>query len=208
MSYYTQQNIQQQQNSQQKSLGIFIVIALHVVLIWALANGLGAKIGKVIFPEAIQIKNIEQPTVEPQATKPVDLTEKPFETPPIFIPPTEFTPIDNGSTLKGTTPEQIIQPTYSPFTKASIKRAPKPDYPSAAARLLEEGTTGMNLLITADGRVANAEVTQSSGSARLDEAAVKHAMRNWVFTPCTENGKAVSCEQNMRLKWQLEDAKR
>jgi periplasmic protein TonB len=44
------------------------------------------------------------------------------------------------------------------------------DYPAAAMRANEQGTTGFLLLIESDGRVAHCRVTRSSGSAALDVA--------------------------------------
>lgn len=98
--------------------------------------------------------------------------------------------------------------TPSNLSKAKLLKASKPDYPSAAARLGEEGATGLKLFINVDGRVSDVQLVSSSGSSRLDEAAVKHAKRNWVFSPCTEGGKAIACWHQTKLVWQLKDAER
>lgn len=101
----------------------------------------------------------------------------------------------------------IINSTLS-ISKPRIIRATKPEYPSAASRLGEEGTTGLSLYVTTDGRVAEAKVFSTSGSSRLDNAAIKHALRNWAFTPCMEGDKAVACWHQTKMVWRLEDAKR
>jgi TonB family protein len=100
-----------------------------------------------------------------------------------------------------------VFPTVS-ISKPRLIRATKPDYPLAASRLSEEGVTGLSLYVTSDGHVADAKVFSSSGSTRLDEAAIKHALRNWAFTPCMQDEKAIACWHQTKMVWRLEDAKR
>jgi periplasmic protein TonB len=203
MSYHVQQN------TQQRSIGIFIVIAFHVLLIWALANGLGQGIINIVSPpDPIKLAPMEKPITPPQIVDP----QKPLLKNPthIVIKPNEFTPIEFESAqpplVVGTGDESTI--TAPSLSKPKLLRASKPDYPSAAARLGEEGATSLKLLINADGRVADAQLVTSSGSSRLDEAAIKHAKRNWAFSPCIEGGKAVACWHQTKLVWQLKDAGR
>lgn len=201
MSYHVQHN------SQQKSLGIFIVIAFHLLLIWGLASGLGVTLINKI-PPAITINpNQEKITppeeitlIEPVIKTNVTLTSIPTEK--VTFEPERV--ISTETILIGTE-ETIIA---SKVSKPKLLKATKPDYPSTAVRLGEEGATGLNLLINTDGRVADAQVYSSSNSTRLDEAAIKHAKRNWTFTPCTENGKTVACWYQTKLVWRLEDAAR
>lgn len=203
MSYHVQQN------TRQKSLGIFIVIAFHVLLIWGLASGLGVTIGKILAPEHITLTPQQEKVVPPEKVDPqeVIIQSKTIVTPkqnteiPITFESEVIT--DNKSGGGG----DLITPTAS-ISKPRIIRATKPEYPSAAARLGEEGVTGLSLYITTDGRVAEANVFSSSGSSLLDNAAIKHALRNWAFTPCMEGDKAVACWHQTKLVWRLEDAKR
>lgn len=201
MSYHVQQN------TQQRSIGIFIVIAFHVLLIWALANGLGTTIVTIFTPEPIKLAPVEQKIPPPQTVDPLEpVINKPTK---IVITPNELTnlkfddvqpPVVTG----GGTDESVIAPTLS---RPKLLKASKPDYPSAAARLGEEGATSLKLLINTEGRVADAQLVTSSGSSRLDEAAIKHAKRNWAFSPCTNEGKPVACWHQTKLVWRLEDAR-
>ncbi len=202
MSYHVQQN------TQQRSIGIFIVIAFHVLLIWALANGLGTTIIAKLAPDSIQLTPVEKQVVPPPIIEPQEpIIEQRTK---IIIDPnisTEITFDDaHPPTVigKGTDESIIATPSLS---KPKLLRASKPDYPSAAARLGEEGATSLKLLINTDGRVADAQLVTSSGSSRLDEAAIKHAKRNWSFSPCLEGGKAVACWHQTKLVWRLEDAR-
>jgi len=202
MSYHVQQN------TQQRSIGVAIVIAFHVVLIWALANGLGTVIGTIISPEPIQLTPIEKKITPPVTLNPMEPTIETRKK--IIIDTSVFTDIQIEPDRSLITAdvgdgESVIA---SSLSKPKLLKASKPDYPSAAARLGEEGATSLKLLISTDGRVADAQLVTSSGSSRLDEAAIKHAKRNWAFSPCTEVGKAVACWHQTKLVWRLEDAAR
>jgi len=203
MSYHTQYN------SQTRSIGLFFVFAFHVLLILAFANGFAQKI----------IKEIAQPiTVIPIEKK---VTPTPVDTPnTVEIRTTTFI---QQTDLPLVTFTDDINPSVEPkqsdgigsaggiastLTKPKLLKATKPIYPSAAERLGEEGATGLSLFIGSDGRVAEVKLTSSSGSDRLDEAAIKHAKRNWVFSPCTQSGTAVSCWYQTKLVWRLEEARR
>lgn len=61
-------------------------------------------------------------------------------------------------------------------------------YPSQSQRLREEGLVRVRVLIGTDGRAKEAEVAQSSGSSRLDRAAIEGVLRNGRFSPTTRNG--------------------
>jgi len=200
MSYHVQQN------TQQRTLGIFIVIAFHVLLIWALANGLGNVITTVFTPDPIKISQVKNPVIPPTPVEPIEPvvpTKKIILDPttPTFNIPTDSTPIVFSKTPPETMPAIGI-------SKPKLIKASKPDYPLAASRLGEEGSTGLELYVTPEGRVGDVKVYLPSGSPRLDEAAVKHAKRNWAFSACTEGGKAVGCWFKTKLVWRLEDAAR
>jgi protein TonB len=60
-----------------------------------------------------------------------------------------------------------------------------PKYPIRSARLREEGATAVHIRVAESGRVAEVQVTRSSGSKRLDEAAV-YAARKWKFASMPE----------------------
>jgi protein TonB len=202
MSYHVQQN------TQQRSIGIFIVIAFHVLLIWALVSGLGKAIHTVINPPPIQLSQVEQQVKPPLPIDPIE---------PVIAKPTKIVVThDNLANLifDDAQPPVVIgsgkaEPIATPnISKPLLLKATKPEYPSGAARLGEEGATALKLLINTDGRVADVQLVTSSGSSRLDEAAIKHAKRNWAFSPCTEGGKAVSCWYQTKLVWRLENAGR
>lgn len=91
-----------------------------------------------------------------------------------------------------------------PVIDASFRGNPLPIYPSLSRRLGEQGTVTLQVLITAEGRAAEIRIEKSSGSARLDQAAVA-AIREWRFVPALRGGKAVSAWFEWKWQFRLDD---
>lgn len=64
-------------------------------------------------------------------------------------------------------------------------------YPPQSARLRESGVVRVRVLIGANGRAKEATIAQSSGSPRLDNAALQGILRNGRFEPSKRNGQPV-----------------
>jgi protein TonB len=63
-------------------------------------------------------------------------------------------------------------------------------YPQLSRRLGESGTVVLRVELDEQGNVTDARVSNSSGFARLDDAAVA-AVRGWRCTPASRNGQNV-----------------
>ena len=74
-----------------------------------------------------------------------------------------------------------------PITPHEVTAA---DYPVDSLPAQEVGTARVDYLVGIDGTVSEPMVTQSSGSPRLDQAAITIVSR-WRFRPATENGRPV-----------------
>lgn len=68
--------------------------------------------------------------------------------------------------------------------------APQPRYPIDARRRREQGDVVLSVLLGTDGRVQDISVSRSSGSDRLDEAALA-AVRRWRWSPMMVAGVPV-----------------
>ncbi len=78
------------------------------------------------------------------------------------------------------------------------------DYPSAAQRNEEQGTTAVRLDIGTNGRVTNCTVTSSSGSASLDSTTCRLLTSRARFTPARDDtGQATSDSVSTRITWRL-----
>ena len=78
-----------------------------------------------------------------------------------------------------------------------------PKYPPAAFRLGQQGVVVVRMHIDEAGRVADAEVLESSGSPILDEAA-RAALAKWHFIPALRNGVAVPSYRDQATNFILE----
>jgi periplasmic protein TonB len=74
---------------------------------------------------------------------------------------------------------------------SQVLSAKPPVYPIEARRAREQGTVKLMVLVGPDGRVSDIAVAGSSGSKRLDQAALS-AVRRWRWTPQNKNGAPVA----------------
>lgn len=81
--------------------------------------------------------------------------------------------------------------------------APSPRYPFDARRRREQGEVRLTVLLDIDGRVKSISVARSSGSERLDEAALI-AVRRWRWSPIIEAGVPVMVRGEVTIPFVLE----
>jgi protein TonB len=184
----------QQRNPTKHLGGIGFVVVLHVILIYALVNGLARKVVDVVKGplETKIIQEFKPPPPDSPALPPPKL-ETP---PPPFIPPPEVNiaepaPVANTITAVNTTAPTEKAPQREPVRVAAVIRASscaEPEYPPASERAGESGRVVLALLVGVDGKVADSKVETSSGFVRLDEAA-RAALRLCKFKPGTLDGQ-------------------
>ncbi|MBN1213080.1 MAG: energy transducer TonB [candidate division Zixibacteria bacterium] len=78
----------------------------------------------------------------------------------------------------------------------------KPDYPRLAEQAGIEGIVYVRALVSKEGKVLDAVVEKSSGTASLDDAAVKAAFKNR-FKPGIQNGRPIACWVTYRVAFEL-----
>jgi protein TonB len=74
-----------------------------------------------------------------------------------------------------------------PSTDADYLQNPKPAYPPMSKRLGEQGKVVLRVLIGTDGNAQRAEIKQSSGFDRLDQAGLQTVLK-WRYVPGKRNG--------------------
>jgi TonB family protein len=78
------------------------------------------------------------------------------------------------------------------------------DYPAAALRGYEQGTTAFSLTIGTNGRVTACNVTSSSGSAALDQATCRILRSRARYTPARDSyGNPAEGRDSGRVTWRL-----
>jgi TonB family protein len=75
-------------------------------------------------------------------------------------------------------------------------------YPKDLRRKRVEGVTTLGFTITADGRVRNIEVVQSSGNRVLDRMAELCA-RSWHYIPAMKDGKTTEVQWRASVVWRV-----
>ncbi len=186
------------------------VAALHVLLAFALILGL-----KVPLPAPIEVvlkgvtvappKTVVEPPRPPSGPTNVDLaplTRLYAPPPPDYVTSTT----DDGPVATTVAPPggDVVRTGEGPGATSAprVLRAEQPPYPPAARRLNEEGTVVLRVRVDALGRPDVVEVASSSGSVRLDEAAVRSVQR-WRFDPARAGTQAIAGWVSLKVTFRL-----
>lgn len=196
-----------------------LIVGAHVAVIsLALAAKFQAELRPVDPPIEVYKIPVDPTKPPPEPTKP----SKPIETVSqvdttrLVIPqpgPTvdqQLTDPPPSGPVVGTIVEPYVPPTLDPppvrRTKAVFKTAAsdiRPPYPESKRTTDQEAKLRLKLAIDARGRVVGVEPV-----GRVDptffEAARRHILKYWRYTPATENGQAVATSMTVSLDFQLD----
>ena len=191
-----------------------IVAAIAVAVLHALVIG-GILTHRVMVqhkhvPEAVALLDIPAAPPPPQEAPKVVV-----ETPPVVIPPPVFEIENRPPSITAVVSENPPPPQPAPSAvavaegppspapprppavvsggdlSATMVQAVPPRYPYESRRMKEQGTVVLDVLLAPDGHVERCAVRTSSGSPRLDNAALD-AVRRWRWSPMIRDGVAVA----------------
>ena len=184
--------------------GILVGVGiLHVGLIWALvvglASGLIEKLPEELKAEVVQPKD----EVKPPPPPPPDLAKPP----PPFVPPPELNiandaPVNNAITaVQATVPTapKPAEPTITPSKAVGHSHDCTSYYPDLSRRLNESGDVLVHYDVGVDGTITNVGVSKSSGSDRLDQAAVSCVSSRWRNTPAMNGDTPVASPNHQAI---------
>lgn len=193
--------------------GIAIVIALHIILGWALVSGT-AKNGLVQIKKSLEAVVIQEVIIPPPPPPPPKQI-KPPDAPKVEAPPPPFVPPPDVAPPAVSTAPAITSVAAPPPTPAVIAPPPPPAPPKPAAnrndirvacptqvspemprKAVQDGTEGVvkAQVVIRDGAVR--EVTILSGP-RVFHAAVKAAMMQY---KCTSDAADIIATQDFNFK--------
>jgi len=184
------------------------VFAIHVAIIYLLAVSMGVveapKLSQPI--EALFIPEPTQPQPEMPVLKPelADIATPTEQPPPeiqfdeVIVPPAETAMPATNNALAAT--EAVGAVARELKTSSRVE----PTYPPASRRASEEGTVRLKVLVDETGRPKDVQVAQTSGFARLDDAA-KQAVRRWKFEPATDGSNAITVWTQVAITFRLTD---
>ncbi len=209
------------------------VVVFHVAALWALQNGLLRRAVEMVVPVALLSEIIEppRPKVEPPAPKAPEPVKQPVvrraepatapAPPPLpaaaptpdpiplapEVAPAPIAPLPPNTAPVAMAPAPPAPPTpvrvELPSSDADYLQNPKPAYPAISKRLGEQGKVVVRVLIGTDGTAQKAEIQQSSGFDRLDQAA-RTTVLKWRYVPGKRGGVAQAMWFNVPIHFVLE----
>jgi protein TonB len=197
----------------ERLVGIGFVVLLHVIVISAIVSGLTPEIIKIMHGDPINVRFIPTPP-KPQPIVHVPTPTLPtLRNEPVLLPPVIDIARDAGSTITVRTgptppPQQQQQVAIADTAASGVTSTHTiPPYPMTAVRLSEEGRVMLHLTISAEGSVASASVTQSSGFTDLDQSAIAWVLAHWKYKPATRGGVAVASATDAAVVFSLKNAR-
>ncbi|HTW38591.1 MAG TPA: energy transducer TonB [Steroidobacteraceae bacterium] len=210
MAYYTQHN---PEFFSRRALVFIISVAVQVALFVVFETGMASRVMNVVAPP-IQTDIVQEVQKRDQPPPP---PPPKMERPPVEVPPPDVA---------------INVPTESNTTAITVVRKPKPQvyapaprrvvvvgasldlkgsgstddyYPDVSRRLDETGTALVHACAGTNGRVSQTPtIERSSGSSRLDQAAIRYATHAR-YHPATEDGRAIPGCTRFNVTFRLTD---
>jgi len=206
--------VEPQTNTAGRSAGIGVAIVFHIVLLWALMNGLGHKVMQVI-NAPIETKIIEEVKPPPPPPKVIDMPPPPKFTPPppAFVPPPEVqvqTPPPVQPPISATVAEPPpVVAAVAPRVEVPAAPAPTParvsasvacsnydkvmgdaGFPREATRAgLDEGSALIQFTLGANGEVKDITAVRASHAAFA-----KGSMRIVAEYKCAGQGRDITVQ--------------
>lgn len=192
------------------------VVLFHAAALWALQSGLLRRAVEVVVPVALVQQILTPPSPQaptpprPRPPEPAAAQPKKAPTPPPApLPVARADAEPSPRAVTGATEAQPPAPPIGapvqaaaapappappapprmqlPSSDADYLQNPKPAYPAMSKRLGEQGRVILRVLIGVDGAAQRAEIKQSSGFDRLDQAGLQTVLK-WRYVPGKRNG--------------------
>ena len=201
----------------ERAPSLAIVAAIHVFLAWLIVHATMQTTPPII--EKIITVTIDATTAKPsppvpqpaapivpklvQVAPPPEIAAPSIQIAAAAPPPMEAKPVAQPTPPSPPAPKAAAEPdVIPPSYNADYLKNPLPVYPNMSRRLRETGTAQMRVRVSADGQPLEIQLANSSGYARLDEAA-KDAVKKWRFQPAMRAGKAIEAWVVFPLEFSL-----
>lgn len=210
-----------------RAVAIVIVAILVAALGYAFVTGLAYDYVKKQIKELKTFEVDEPPPPPEEVPPPPPPPDQPVPPPPVYIPPPVVSPPqtqapqinfqDKAPTINAD-PRPVPTPSPAPppppppppqVAKPLVPRNPTgwvtdADYPSAALRSGDEGTTRFKLDVDGNGKVTNCTVTGSSGSALLDSTTCNLLRRRARFGAAQDAaGNKIGASYSSKITWRI-----
>ncbi|MBO9712762.1 TonB family protein [Sphingomonas sp.] len=210
-----------------KIVAIVMVAIIVAGLGYAFVTGLAYQYIKKK-AEELNTFDVSEPPPPPEEVPPPPPPDSPVPPPPtqVYVPPAQVAVPAPAPVIQQTNTVPPAPPIIPPAPPAPPAPPPPPappriakkveprgspqgwvtndDYPNAAIRAEQAGTTSFRLDVDATGRVTNCTITGSSGSSLLDSTACNLLKRRARFSPAEDaSGNKIPSAWSSRFTWRL-----
>jgi len=204
----------QQRAPGRSAFGFAIVVLLHLLLVWALLNGLGRRMVDVIKGPLVT-KIIAQPKPPPEKPPPPPPPQL-VTPPPPYIPPPIVNVQSEASPNAISVPTSPTPPPVQAF-KPTPPAAPAipdsniaaqsisgevPTYPDSLIDDDVEGSASIQCTFNADGTTSDCSIVGVTGSALFGTTALEFA-KTHKFRPAYHNGMPITERVTVPFRFQL-----
>ncbi|HJW41968.1 MAG TPA: energy transducer TonB [Rhizomicrobium sp.] len=182
------------------------VAMLHVLIVYALINGMAARIMQNVHKDIVmtfQPQTPEHPTPPPPEPP---LARPTADKTPTIVPPDIPTENDTGTPIT----VRVAPPTTTTPSDANATGLTgthtTPPYPDLARKLGQQGTVLLQIVVSAQGNVTSATVVQSSGYPDLDAAAAAWVQAHWRYNPAVQGGVPAPSQTRAAVKFDIRRA--
>ena len=190
------------------------IIVLHIFILWALEAGLASRVVQLVAPpiKTTIVRQVRK-HLPPPPPPPPQLVQQQVQVPPpmiqINVPPQAQSRAITVTrhVVRAAPPPPPAAVRYTPLTPAGDFPSTQDYYPQSSQRLGEQGTAIVKVCVGPDGRLtAEPHIITSSGSPRLDRAALRYARAtSGHWSPEKANGRPINYCGNLPIKFQLND---
>lgn len=184
-------------------IALVIAVGFNIAFAVALNSGLVSTLVEKL-PEVIKVDVVKEKIPDKTPPPPPPSMAEP---PPPYVPPPDFQIASDAPPPASTITVQNKAPPVQKqlSAPASIGRPHTcgQDYPQLSLRLGEQGKTIVAFHIATNGTTKNVSVAKSSGSSRLDRAALKCVSR-WTYKPAKgPSGQPIEVPWKAQVVWDL-----
>ncbi len=137
---------------------------------------------------------VRKAQTRPEPQTPLLAAQAPKANLPVAVMPPEPSPLPPVEARVAPPAAAPVAPAPTPIEPPSFNADyldnPAPAYPPLARRMGEEGRVLLRVHVEASGLPSKVEIRTSSGSERLDHAALE-AVKRWKFVPARQGDKAI-----------------
>lgn len=176
---------------------------LHVAAVYALIVGMTPAVVKVVthdmFVDMLTPSAPSKPVTPPQLptlANPTDTSEQNPTLPIITIKDDERA----NNPFAGTTSHPPLSDSAATGVASTHSTPP---YPMEARLLSHQGTVLLDLTISPQGDVVQANIVRTSGFAELDSEAVSWVLTHWKYKPAIQGGVPITSRTQAAVKFDL-----